>query len=1849
LVQPGIFVVRPDGTTYLEIGGTQLFRKSSLETEADGDVRLALNDQGHVLTLASDGTGSLTDGDNTAITFADRLAGLSEASDGSPVLTFVSAEGPSNLSISLDSGTVSILANDTSIGSAEIGSEIQVDSNSTGWIASVVRNGELEQTLRLNLDGSHASTVFDTGTEPWTEHKQEFDQYNRLMDEVFLADNGKQIIVDYDETGVEEWSKQTIAKDANGNTETIVEVNDADQISAVKKDGNDVSLTDISGILGSQLGNLLANEVGGGPFVHVAIGTLAGAVGAQLGNLLKFQGTLGDATQLSPEAFNAAYQAANPSFTGTLINVGFSQISSLLIAELADELGIDGFEGQVFQSIGTTITAKLISNIYNAAVLGADPATALFDGFGASFQLGVFNAVGNILGSTLAAEIVMPHNQQEAIGASIGSSVGGLIGSIVLPIPILGTALGSFLGQLAGTLIGSLFGHDPTQSSYVSFDPATGVFVNGGSASHGGDATAFMTITTHQTQAINALVAFTGARVDADSVEPYDHPIIWYAQSGNNLFSWAPGLNYTDYNFNSFDQLIPKLDPYLMGLIHAVDLNGGDILMRRAWENSQAGNSSAFAADLQIASDYRLYLENTPLINAIMAAAPDSAFTTGWAVTLMRADELGLNAGSVNDFKGGFLKHIGGSAPGKLDWAPSYDLNEPDTLVLTSSTGQTLRLDNVFGPGLTKNVTGTDGADTISLAALPVQSITHVAAGAGNDTVTGSIGNDLLDGGAGNDVISGGGGFDWLYGGAGDDRLIGNGYDLLVGGAGNDIIEIAANEHGDTVIAPTMDASSQIDTVRFGENINSADTQFSRSGADLVVTTLGGWWTDEGYWGGYGNAYWISDWVWHETSRGDAVVKDFFLTSSGIDRFEFADGNVRLGADVWNDVMNVYVDETVTLDNGGHRRVQLDGAEQYNWTSIVTDTNAAGDIVSQIRYYDDGTVVTGTIGTNADDVLNGSSVNDVLLGLGGNDTLNGGAGNDTLEGGAGNDTLDGGTGNDTMVGGTGNDSYVVDSTGDVVTEAANEGTDTVTSSITYTLSNNFENLTLSGSAAINGTGNALNNVITGNSGNNTLSGMDGNDTISGGSGNDTLSGGAGNDALEGGVGADQMDGGSGTNTLVYANSTAGVLVNLGNGAAQGGDAQGDTWTNIANILGSAFNDSLFGDGFSNILQGGAGDDVLGGGAGNDTLEGGVGADQMDGGSGTNTLVYANSTAGVLINLGNGMAVGGDAQGDTWTSIANITGSAFDDFLYGDGNSNVLQGLAGNDLLYGGILNDTMLGGTGNDTYVVDNSGDVANETGGDGTDTVESSITFSLSDGAHAIGLIENLTLSGTAAINGTGNALDNVITGNSGNNTLSGMDGNDTLNGGAGNDTLNGDAGDDTLDGGAGNDQLRGGTGNDTYLFGLGSGQDTINNIDGGLDRVVFGAGIAESDLTFATVGNDLRIVIAGASDTLTVTNWLLTPSYQVGSFQLANGGTVTPQISILGTAGNDTLTGSGNVDRILGQGGNDTLSGVGGNDELIGGIGSDTLWGGAGNDTYTFNRGDGTDTVYDEYHTTQDTWVESGYWGGYGNAYWIDTSHWESQDVPQDGGTDVLSFAAGIAPSDIVVQVSGSNLIVGVRNPANPNATFSQLTDKITLQNWTDPNNRIETLRLGGVDRAVAVGSASSDTLNGTTGNDWIFGLAGNDSIQGNAGNDILMGGGGNDTLTGGSGTDAYVFGRGDGQDTIVNGVAGNAGPSGELDFTTDISKSQIWLKQVGNDLIVSVMGTQDQVKISGWYSSSTSQVQDIKVAGGWELDSGVTQLVQAMATYSAGHPSFNPASVTQAPSDAALQNAIAAAWHQ
>jgi Ca2+-binding RTX toxin-like protein len=405
-----------------------------------------------------------------------------------------------------------------------------------------------------------------------------------------------------------------------------------------------------------------------------------------------------------------------------------------------------------------------------------------------------------------------------------------------------------------------------------------------------------------------------------------------------------------------------------------------------------------------------------------------------------------------------------------------------------------------------------------------------------------------------------------------------------------------------------------------------------------------------------------------------------------------------------------------------------------------------------------------------------------------------------------------------MNGGTGNDKYIVDNGGDQAVEAAAAGTDTVDSSVTFTLGANLENLTLTGGAAIDGTGNTGANILTGNGDDNTLTGLGGNDTLDGSGGDDTMVGGLGNDTYIVGQSGDVASENSGEGTDLVQSSVTFTL---------GANVENLTLTGAANIngTGNTLANTLLGNTGNNILDGKAGADTMKGGLGNDTYvvdnPGDVTTELA--GQGTDT-VQASITFTLANQLENLTLTGGGNINGTGNTIVNT--------LLGNGGDNILDGKLGA---------DTMEGGAGDDTYVVDNAGDIATELAGQGTDTVTASKTYTIANN------VENLTLTGASNISGTGNVLDNILTGNGANNTLSGLGGDDQINGGIGDDDIFGGTGNDDLTGGSGADKFRFDTAlsaatNVDDLLGYSVADDTIL-----LDRDIF-TGIAANGVLAAS-----------------------------------------------------------------------------------------------------------------------------------------------------------------------------------------------------------------------------------------------------------------------------------------------------------------------------------------------------------------------------------------------------------------
>ncbi|MCP9880818.1 hypothetical protein KBY74_13325 [Cyanobium sp. A1C-AMD] len=503
----------------------------------------------------------------------------------------------------------------------------------------------------------------------------------------------------------------------------------------------------------------------------------------------------------------------------------------------------------------------------------------------------------------------------------------------------------------------------------------------------------------------------------------------------------------------------------------------------------------------------------------------------------------------------------------------------------------------------------------------------------------------------------------------------------------------------------------------------------------------------------------------------------------------------------------------------------------------------------------------------------GYNIENLTLTGTGNINATGNGLNNILTGNSGDNIINGGTGADAMAGGLGNDTYLVDNTGDTVIEEASAGTDTVQSSVDFILSNNIENLTLTGKGNINATGNELNNILTGNWRNN---------IIDGGTGVDAMAGAAGNDTY-------LVDN---TEDTVIEEASAGTdTVQSSVDFILGNNIENLTLTGTGNI-------NATGNGLNNILTGNSGNNILAGAAGNDTY-------LVDN---TGDTVMEEASAGTdTVQSSVSLAIGNNIENLTLTGTENINAT-------GNGLNNILAGNSGNNIL---------AGGAGNDTYLVDNTGDTAIEEASAGADTVQSSVSFTIGNN------IENLTLTGTGNINATGNGLNNILTGNSGKNILAGGAGNDTY--------LVDNAGDTVIEeASAGTDTVRSSVSfaiGDNIENLILTGTGNINATGNGLDNILTGnsgnnnfAGGAGND-TYRVDNTGDTVTEEASAGTDTVQSSI---TYALGANVENLTLTFTAAINGTGNTLNNTLSGNEASNVLVGGDGADVLTGLGGADTL-------------------------------------------------------------------------------------------------------------------------------------------------------------------------------------------------------------------------------------------------------------------------------------------------------------------------------
>ncbi len=775
-------------------------------------------------------------------------------------------------------------------------------------------------------------------------------------------------------------------------------------------------------------------------------------------------------------------------------------------------------------------------------------------------------------------------------------------------------------------------------------------------------------------------------------------------------------------------------------------------------------------------------------------------------------------------------------------------------------------------------------------------------------------------------------------------------------------------------------------------------------------------------------------------------------------------------------------------------------------------------------------------------------------------------------------------------------------------------------------------------------------------------------SLSGGAGDDSLSGGNDDDILIGGLGPDTLDGGSGRDMVSYYLSAAGVAINLTAGTAAGGEAQGDSFTSIEIFEGSDHNDTLTGNGAGDTFVGLEGNDQLFGMGGADALVGDDGNDTLDGGTGDDTLVgglgddtyYVDSLSDVveenrlkeialnadgghdtiyaaidytldvtnrldiedLVLTGLALAATGNGLDNTLTGTTgantldglggddSLVGNAGADLLYGRAGADTLEGGVGADTLVGGADIDRLVGGDNDDTYIVDNAGDVIVETGNQGTDTVEASVSYTLATGV-SVEVLRTTDSAGTSAINLQGNEVAQYLVGNAGDNVLEGRDGGDILIGGGGIDKVTyahsatgvsldlgltgqlggeaqgdlysdidifeGSANADTLRGSTGADHLRGIAGNDS-LFGLGAndtlwGGDGDDTIDGGAGNDSMAGGKGD-DVYYVDSQSD---IVDETADSANGTDLVIT-----GLDYSLVGRSGVENLTITGSA--DHATGNELGNTITGTAHADTIDGLGSSDSLIGGDGDDLYYLDTAGDRVLETVGEGTDTIklatqllaFDtiQNHDPIVTYTMATWASEVENLDLIDNA-WRVDITGNDGDNRITgntrdnTIHAG-AGNDSLTAGGGTDLLYG--EAGNDRANY--VLEGATQNDFFDGGDDIDILSLdwhastNGVVFDGAHGNFS--TYVNSAGTTYMYfanverfilvGGLGNDDLTGGAYGDTLIGGSASDRLRGYAGPGTYDGGGG--VDVVLATVANDAAH----DFSLSLIDSQT-AEQVAN----------------------------------------------------------------------------------
>ncbi|MBB4642631.1 cadherin domain-containing protein [Rhizorhapis suberifaciens] len=1222
-----------------------------------------------------------------------------------------------------------------------------------------------------------------------------------------------------------------------------------------------------------------------------------------------------------------------------------------------------------------------------------------------------------------------------------------------------------------------------------------------------------------------------------------------------------------------------------------------------------------------------------------------------------------------------------------IDVAATVDGGDGNDTIYASNRGDNIfggaGSDTLYGGRLDDWLLGGDGDDVLDAGTADQNALggdgNYLNGGAGNDILKGREGSDWLEGGDGVDTLTGGAGDDVLAGGASDGDSLkgaaGGDYYLFRLGDGKDVVEDGLNAAGSTdgLYTAVQQKNSNADLKDWTGSSIYSENGAPLNGSDRVVFGAGIGLGDivlvrSGTSGAPGMDLIIKIAQNGVLTGDELTLTGWFDSYKKVEWLEFADGQAIRVGDFTSFVVGTAENDVIIGTDGNDFVVGGDGDDRLQLLG-GDDVGIGGRGHDEIG------------GDDGNDILVGGSDSDMILGGSGNDLLSGDGADDDLYGGLGNDLLTGGHGNDMIVGGVGNDvvrisrgdgldtliddyagTWEVVSTGNgwntaggytydsATNRVLRNGTEVVFDGSNWLGRFNYDYNTATGIGTLSrlvpaAGGQVGKDVSTSDS--DALEfdmGINIQDLVMQRSGNDLLIGisteNAGTQSFAS-IG-DQIvlkdwfvstTANSPIERFVFAATGTQDMTATAAGV-QGTDAN-NTLTGTASvdwITGGAGDDTVNGGDGNDILNGntgqdsvtgGTGADVLYGGSGDDILIGGAGADILSGGADSDTASYAGASGAVYAYLDNAAVNAGDATGDSFASIENLTGGAGADHLGGDAGENVLSGGSGAD-------NDVLMGGLGDDIYTYDVS--TGSDIIQDGKFAVEQIVNAqgvlvgpdgTPNNGYYTVGwtylgksgkfyqyrLLVTIAATGEVALDGTYSYTSSQASAPAPSTW-------------ALTDWKNGFA--------------RVGS----------SVQVTREKFDasvaGGDDTLELGSGISLSDLSASWSGNDL---VLSARGTVTIKNQAVA-NQQVETLQLHDGlsadlrnlrlnsnGVDGVDDLILGSTGNDTLSGLTGNDALSGAAGNDTLSGGDGDDDLEGGAGADTLSGDAGIDTARYVRSSAAVTVNLNLTTAQSGGDAAGdILSGIENV----TGSIIGDDVlTGDANGNVLN---GLDGNDTLTGNGGDDVLIG--DIGNDTLDGGDGSDNMSAGDGNDTAS-------GGIGNDIIDGGAGVDIIHGDAGNDQlvagdgddtVYGDGGDDVVIGDAGNDGLWGGDGNDQLTGGLGDDmlqgglnddVYLFSKDSGLDTVVDASGVN-----QIIFDATVAYGDIWLARTGNDLLITIAGGTTKVTLSNFYAASNpTTVRRIATQTHAIYLAYAQPLIDQMSAVALAAPASVPAAITNA----------------